>query len=142
MESDTVSVLRKVKTVKARLESLDKSNVTNRRLSERYQEGSCVDRTRVLVTNGLRVKLREMMNDFQSLREKVLSDHNASGEFPSEDMVEKVVSGGEKVVEMDMRSKERHGAVNVMDIQRSLQRLHHVFLDMAVLVEAQEGKNQ
>ncbi|XWS45439.1 hypothetical protein CRYUN_Cryun15aG0136900 [Craigia yunnanensis] len=153
MESNTVSILRKAKIVKARLESLDRSNVTNRRLSEAYQEGTCVDRTRMSITNGLRVKLREMMNDFQALREKILSDYkedlkrryyNATGELPSEDMLEKVVSGGEKVqlfsekVEMDLRNKERHEAV--MDIQRSLQRLHQVFLGMAVLVEAQGEK--
>ncbi|XP_022751396.1 syntaxin-112-like [Durio zibethinus] len=153
MESDTVSILRKAKIVKARLQSLDRSNVTYRRLSEAYQEGTYVDRTRMSITNGLRVKLREMMNDFQALREKIVSDHkedlkrryyNATGELPSEDVLEKVVSGGEKVqlfsekVEMDLRSKERYEAV--MDIQRSLQRLHQVFLDMAVLVEAQGEK--
>lgn len=144
MESDTVSILRKAKIVKERLQSLDRSNATN---------GSCVDRTRMTITNGLRVKLREMMNDFQALREKILSDHredlkrrcyNATGELPSEDVLEKMVSGGENVqlfsekVEMDLRSKERHEAV--MDIQRSLQKLHQVFLDMAALVDAQGEK--
>ncbi|KAK6288076.1 hypothetical protein POUND7_014255 [Theobroma cacao] len=153
MEADTVFILRKAKIVKTRLESLDRSNVTNRRLSEAYKEGSCVDRTRMSVTNSLRVKLRQMMNDFQALREKMMLDHkedlkrryyNATGELPSEAVLEKVVSGGEKdqlfaeKVEMDLRSKERHEAM--LDIQRSLQRLHQVFLDMAVLVEAQ-GEN-
>ncbi|XWS42079.1 hypothetical protein CRYUN_Cryun17cG0138100 [Craigia yunnanensis] len=153
MESDTVSIIRKAKIVKARLESLDRSNATNRRLSEAYKEGTCVDRTRISITNGLRVKLREMMNDFQALRENILLDHkedlkrryyNATGELPSEDVLEKVISGSGKVqlfaekVEMDLRSNERHETV--MDIQRSLQKLHQVFLDMAVLVEAQGEK--
>ncbi|XVF62054.1 hypothetical protein PTKIN_Ptkin08bG0186400 [Pterospermum kingtungense] len=153
MESDTVSILGKAKVVKARLESLDRANATNRRLSEAYKQGSCVDRTRISITNGLRAKLRGMMNDFQALREKILSDHkedlkrryyNATGELPSEDVHEKVVSGGGKVqlfeekLEMDSRCKERHEAV--IDIQRSLERLHQVFLDMAVLVEAQGEK--
>ncbi|XP_022774147.1 LOW QUALITY PROTEIN: syntaxin-112-like [Durio zibethinus] len=153
MESDTVSILRKARIVKARLESLDRYNATNRRLSEAYKQGTCVDRTRISITNGLRVKLREMMNEFQALREKILLDHkedlkrryyNATGELPSEDVLEKAISGVENVqlfaekVEMDLRSKERHKAV--MDIQRSLQRLHQVFLDMAVLVEAQGEK--
>lgn len=75
MDSDMVAVLRKAKIVKARLEAVDQSNVTNRRVSEAYKEGSHVDRTRILVTSGLRVKLRDMMNDFQSLREQILSDH-------------------------------------------------------------------
>ncbi|MBA0860843.1 hypothetical protein Goshw_021806 [Gossypium schwendimanii] len=154
MESDTVSILRKAKIVKARLESLDKSNANNRRLSEAYKEGTYVDRTRISVTNGLRANLKQMMNDFQALREKILSDHKedlkrryytATGEFPTEDMLEKAVSGSEndrfslkETVEMDLKNKERHEAV--MDIQRSLQRLHQVFLDMAVLVETQGEK--
>ena len=153
MESDMVAVLRKAKIVKARLEALDRSNVTNRKISEAYKEGTPVDRTRMSVTNGLRVKLREMMNDFQSLREKILSDHKedlkrryytATGEVPSEEVIEKMVSGAVKVqlfegkTEVDLRSKERHEAA--MDIRRSLNKLHQVFLDMAVLVETQGEK--
>jgi syntaxin 1B/2/3 len=70
-----VTILRKAKKIKSRLESLDQSNVANRRLSKAYKEGSSVDRTRVSVTNGLRVKLRDMMHDFQALRENILKDH-------------------------------------------------------------------
>ncbi|KAK1587946.1 hypothetical protein Q3G72_018538 [Acer saccharum] len=150
MESNTVSVLRKAKIVKARLEALDKSNVTNRAISHDFREGSSVDRTRISVTNGLRVKLRDLMNDFQSLREKIWSDYkkdlkrryyNATGEEPSEEVIEKMISGGGKVQtfdDMDLGSRERHEAV--MDIQRSLTKLHQVFLDMAVLVETQGEK--
>ncbi|KAK2657172.1 hypothetical protein Ddye_010224 [Dipteronia dyeriana] len=156
MESNTVSVLHKAKIVKARLEALDKSNITNHAISHDFREGSSVDRTRISVTNGLRVKLRDLMNEFQSLREKIWSDYkedlkrryyNATGEEPSEEMIEKVISGGGKVETFDGKtdnnmdfvgSKERHEAV--MDIQRSLTKLHQVFLDMAVLVETQGEK--
>ncbi|KAK8652934.1 hypothetical protein V6N13_126956 [Hibiscus sabdariffa] len=140
MESDTVSILRKAKVVKARLESLERSNASNR------EQGTCVDRTRVSITNGLKAKLREMMKDFQGLREKILSDHKqdlkrryytATGELLREETLGKVVSSGEKV-ELFAEKSERHEAV--IDIQRSLQRLHQVFLDMAVLVEAQGDK--
>ncbi|KAF5752991.1 syntaxin [Tripterygium wilfordii] len=150
MESDIASVLRKAKIVKASLAAIDKANATNRRKSDLYKEESPVDRTRTSVTNGLRVKLREIMNEFQSLRNKILVDqkedlkrkyYTATGEIPSEEMIESMVSRGGRVqvfegkTEVDLRSKERQEAV--MDIQRSLTRLHQVFLDMAVLVEAQ-----
>ncbi|KAH7853096.1 hypothetical protein Vadar_033163 [Vaccinium darrowii] len=153
MDSDINSVLRKVKIVKTRLELLDKSNGENRKLSVKFREGSAVDRIRISVTNGLRTKLRDTMNDFQSLRDKVLSDHkeylrrmyyNATGEVPGEDMIEKMVLGSRKVkvvegrMELYLENKERHEAV--MDIQRSLANLHQVFLDMAVLVETQGEK--
>jgi len=149
MESDIVAVLRKAKIVKARLESLDRSNISNRRVSELYKEGSPIDRTRISVTNGSRVKLREIM---QILRQKILSDYKndlkrryytATGEEPSEEEIENMISGGGGVQMfegkgvMDLKNKERHEVV--MDIQRSLKRLHQVFLDMAVLIETQGG---
>ncbi|TQD90808.1 hypothetical protein C1H46_023648 [Malus baccata] len=150
MESDMVAVLRKARIVKARLEALDQSNATNRKMSDAYKEGSTVDRTRMSITGGLRVKLRDLMDNFQSLREKIVSDHkedlkrryySATGDLPSDDMIEKIISGSLKVelfegkTELDIGNKVRHEAV--MDIQRSLTKLHQVFLDMAVLVEAQ-----
>ncbi|XP_062000701.1 syntaxin-112-like isoform X2 [Rosa rugosa] len=150
MESDMVAVLRKARVVKARLESLDQSNLISRKMAVDFREGSTVDRTRMSITGGLRVKLRDLMCDFQSLREKIVSDHkedlkrryySAVGEMPTEEELEKMVSGSGKVKifegksELEIGNKVRHEAV--MDIQRSLTKLHHVFLDMAVLVEAQ-----
>ncbi|KAL0350355.1 UNVERIFIED_CONTAM: syntaxin [Sesamum radiatum] len=150
MDSDMVAVLRKAKIVKTRLEVLDKSNVANRRISLAYAEGSAVDRTRVSTTNGLRAKLKDIMNGFQALREKIMSDYkeglrrryyNATGEHPSDEVIEKIVSGNGKVeifesrTETNLENKERHEAV--MDIWRSLNKLHQVFLDMAVMVETQ-----
>ncbi|KAK8477159.1 hypothetical protein V6N11_046260 [Hibiscus sabdariffa] len=146
MESDTVSILRKTKIVKEKLESLNRSNASNRRLSDAYKEGTYVDRTRISVTIGLRANLKQMMNDFNALRDKILSDHredlrriyhNATGEFPVEDMLEKAgkhVWSFTKKVKME----SRHEAV--MDMQRSLERLNQAFLDMAVLVEAHGEK--
>lgn len=150
MDSDMVAVLRKTKIVKARLEVLDKSNMANRRISVSYAEGSAVDRTRVSTTNGLKAKLKDIMNGFQALREKIMSDYkeglrrryyNATGEYPSEEVIENMVSGNGKVeifeerTEKNLENKERHEAV--MDIWRSLNKLHQVFLDMAVMVETQ-----
>lgn len=150
MDSNMVSVLRKGKVVKARLESLDKSNKANRKIRVEYAEGSAVDRTRISTTNGLRIKLKDIMCGFQELRETILSDYkeslrrryyNATGEVPSEEVIETMVSGNGKVeifgakMESYLENKERHEAV--MDIQRSLNKLHQVFLDMAVLVETQ-----
>ncbi|XP_012834079.1 PREDICTED: syntaxin-112-like [Erythranthe guttata] len=147
MDSDMVAVLRKAKTVKSHLEALDKSNVANRKI---FAQGSAIDRTRVSTTNGLRSKLKDLMNGFQALREKIMSDYkeglkrryfNATGEYPSDEVMEKMVTGNgsvsafEEKTEGNLENKERHEAV--MDIWRSLNKLHQVFLDMAVIVEAQ-----
>ena len=66
--------------------------------------------------------------------------YTATGEVPSQEMI----SGSVKVqlfegdTELDLRSKERHEAL--LDIQRSLTKLHQIFLDMVVLVETQGEK--
>jgi t-SNARE complex subunit (syntaxin) len=153
MDSDMVAVLRKANVIKARLDALQKSNIANRSISECYKEGSPIDRTRVSVTNGLKVKLRDMMNDFQSLRDKIVLDHKedlkrryytVTGEVPSDEVMDKMISGSLKVeflagkTDADMGTQVRHEAV--MDIQRSLNKLHQVFLDMAILVETQGEK--
>ncbi|KAL3843446.1 hypothetical protein ACJIZ3_000849 [Penstemon smallii] len=149
INSDMVTVLRKAKIIKTRLELLDKSNIDNR---AQYKEGSPVDRTRISVTHGLRVKLKEIMTDFQCLRERIVNEHkeglkrryySATGEQPSEDMIEKMVVGGGQigviegkgVGEIEIENRERDEAVK--EIQRSLIELHKVFLDMAVMVETQ-----
>ncbi|XP_035540686.1 syntaxin-112-like isoform X2 [Juglans regia] len=153
INSDMVTVLRKAKNIKARLEILDQSNIANRKVSVEYKEGSPVDRTRVSVTNGLRVKLRDMRNDFQSLRERIVKDHKeglkrryyaATGEEPIEEDIQKMILGVGQVKVFEGRgdlvteNKERHEALK--EIQRSLTELHQVFLDMAVLVETQGEK--
>lgn len=151
MDSDMNAVLRKTKIVKARLDALERSNLANRRASAAYAEGSAVDRTRVSTTNGLRAKLGEIMNGFQALREKIMTDYkdglrrryyNATGQHPSEEVIEQMVLGNGKKIrvfeekeERNLEERERHEAV--MDIWRSLNKLHQMFLDMAVLVEAQ-----
>ncbi|KAJ4966059.1 hypothetical protein NE237_017908 [Protea cynaroides] len=153
MDSDMVTVLRKAKIIKGRLESLDQSNKANRNISVAYGEGSPVDRTRISVTNGLRTKLREMMNNFQTLREKIATDHkeglkrryfNATGEVPSDELIEKMMSGGQQAqvfegkTELNLENQERQETLK--QIQKSLTELHQVFLDMAVMVETQGEK--
>ncbi|KAG5624974.1 hypothetical protein H5410_010192 [Solanum commersonii] len=147
INSDIITVLRKAKIIKTRLELLDKSNLDNRGVSAAYKEGSPVDRTRISVTNGLRIKLRDMMNDFQCLRENIVAEHkeglrkqysNANGKEPSEEAIEKMME--ERVFEGRVEkgaveNQDRHEAVK--EIQKSLIELHQVFLDMAVMVETQ-----
>ncbi|MCD7456756.1 hypothetical protein HAX54_032994 [Datura stramonium] len=147
INSDIITVLRKAKIIKTRLELLDKSNLDNRGMSAAYKEGSPVDRTRISVTNGLRIKLRDMMNDFQRLRENIVAEHkeglrkqysNVNGKEPSEEVIEKMMQERVfegKVEKEVMENQERHEAVK--EIQKSLVELHQVFLDMAVMVETQ-----
>ncbi|KNA12832.1 hypothetical protein SOVF_122350, partial [Spinacia oleracea] len=158
INSDIVSVLKRTKAIKARLEQMDRATAENRRQSSEL--GTPIDRTRSCVTNGLRKKLKELMMEFQALRQRMMSEYKetigrcyytVTGEHPEDDVIEKIISNGTgegeilshaiqehgrgKVVETVIEIQSRHDAAK--EIERSLLELHQVFLDMAVMVEAQ-----
>ncbi|KAK8546451.1 hypothetical protein V6N13_067675 [Hibiscus sabdariffa] len=159
INNDIVAVQKKARTIKAQLEEMDRANVANKRLSG-CKEGTLNYRTRIAVTNGLRNKLKELMMDFQGLRQKMMAEYKetvgrryftVTGENPDEETIEKIISdgsGGEgfltravqehgrgKVMETVVEIQDRHDAAKEME--KSLLELHQVFLDMAVMVEAQ-----
>ncbi|KAE8727933.1 Syntaxin-related protein KNOLLE [Hibiscus syriacus] len=160
INNDIVTVQKKARTIKAQLEEMDRANAANKRLSG-CKEGTLAYRTRIAVTNGLRNKLKELMMDFQGLRQKMMTEYKetvgrryftVTGENPDEEIIEKIISsdgnGGEgfltraiqehgrgKVLETVVEIQDRHDAAK--EIERSLLELHQVFLDMAVMVEAQ-----
>ncbi|KAK8916864.1 Syntaxin-related protein KNOLLE [Platanthera zijinensis] len=140
MNAHITEVLKSARRIRERLEGMDRANAVNRRLSG-CREGTPVDRTRSSVTNGLRKKLKELMMDFQGLRQRMMSDYRheverrhfaETGEVPSEAAVEKVISQGKSEIQ------DRQDAAR--EVERSLLELHQVFLDMAIIVEAQGEK--
>lgn len=164
INSDIVAVLKKARAIRSQLEEMDRSNAINRRLSG-CKEGTPIDRTRSAVTNGLRKKLKELMMDFQGLRQRMMTEYKetvgrryftVTGEHPDEEVIDKIISsgngqGGEeflsraiqehgrgKVLETVVEIQDRHDAAK--EIERSLLELHQIFLDMAVMVEAQGEK--
>ncbi|KAF5735260.1 putative syntaxin [Tripterygium wilfordii] len=159
INTDIVTLQKKARTIKSQLEEMDHANAENRRLSG-YKEGTPIYRTRVAVTNGLRKKLKDLMMDFQGLRQRMMTEYKetvgrryltVTGENPSEEIIDKIISdenGGEeflaraiqehgrgKVLETVVEIQDRHDAAK--EIEKSLLELHQVFLDMAVMVEAQ-----
>ncbi|EEF36962.1 syntaxin, putative [Ricinus communis] len=159
INADIVTVQKKARAIKTQLEEMDRANAANRRLSG-FKEGTPIYRTRVAVTNGLRKKLKELMMDFQGLRQKMMTEYKetvgrryftVTGEYPDEEIIDKIISdgnGGEeflkcaiqehgkgKVLETVVEIQDRHDAAK--EIEKSLLELHQVFLDMAVMVEAQ-----
>ncbi|XVE61380.1 hypothetical protein DITRI_Ditri06bG0034800 [Diplodiscus trichospermus] len=158
MDADVSLALKKAKLVKLRLEALERSNAANRSLPG-CGPGSSSDRTRTSVVNGLRKKLKDSMESFNGLREKISSEYRetvqrryftVTGENPDERTLDRLISTGEsetflqKAIQEQGRGRildtineiqERHDAVK--DLEKNLKELHQVFLDMAVLVEAQ-----
>lgn len=159
INKDIVTVLKRAKTIRSQLEEMDRANAANKRLSG-CKEGTPIYRTRIAVTNGLRKKLKELMMEFQGLRQKLMTEYKdtvgrryftVTGEYPNEDIIEKIIgdnNGGEeflkraiqehgrgKVLETVVEIQDRHDAAK--EIEKSLLELHQIFLDMAVMVEAQ-----
>lgn len=158
MDQDVNRALKTAKDIKARLEALDRANEANWELPG-CGPGSSTDRTRSSVVGGLRKKMKEKMDEFQVLREKINGEYRetvqrryftVTGENPDEKTVDLLISTGEsesflqKAIQQQGRGQildtiaeiqERHDAVK--DIERNLNELHQVFLDMAVLVNQQ-----
>ncbi|KAK9059006.1 hypothetical protein SSX86_021625 [Deinandra increscens subsp. villosa] len=165
INGDVVTVLKKAKAIKSRLEKMDRANAESRRLSG-CKQGTPVDRTRTAVANGLRKKLKEVMMEFQVLRQRMMAEYKemvgrryftVTGEEADEEVIEKIIAGGTdghggeeflskaiqehgrgKVLETVVEIQERHDAAK--EIETSLLELHQVFLDMAVMVEVQGEK--
>ncbi|XP_010554816.2 PREDICTED: syntaxin-122 [Tarenaya hassleriana] len=158
MDADVAAALKTAKRVKTRLEEIDRSNEVNRSVPG-CGPGSSSDRQRISVVNGLRKKMKDSMDEFNRLREKISEEYRetvqrryftVTGENPDEKTLDRLISTGEsetflqKAIQEQGRGRildtineiqERHDAVK--DIEKSLNELHQVFLDMAVLVEHQ-----
>ncbi|KAJ7976218.1 putative Syntaxin [Quillaja saponaria] len=158
MDADVAMALKKAKLIKVRLEALDRSNEAHLKLAG-CGPGSSSDRTRSSVVNGLRKRLKESMDSFNNLRQKISSEYRetiqrryftVTGENPDEKTIDVLISTGEsetflqKAIQQQGRAsivdtiheiQERNDAVR--EIEKNLSELHQVFLDMAVLVQSQ-----
>ncbi|KAK7337327.1 hypothetical protein VNO77_17893 [Canavalia gladiata] len=158
MDLDVALSLTKAKLVKARLEALDSSNRAARSMPD-CGPGSYSDRTRTALVSGLRKNLKDSMESFNNLREQISYEYRdtvqrryyaVTGENPDPETIDLLISTGEsetflqKAIQQQGRAsimgtiqeiEERHGTVK--EIERSLNELHQVFLDMSVLVQSQ-----
>ncbi|XP_050380212.1 syntaxin-121-like [Argentina anserina] len=158
MDADVKLALKAAKLLKVRLDALDQSNASSRSLPG-CGPGSSSDRTRTSVVSGLRKKLKDSMESFNDLRQKISSEYKetverryftVTGEKPDDKTIDLLISTGEsetflqKAIQQQGRGQvldtiyeiqERHNGVKAME--RNLNELHQVFLDMAVLVQAQ-----
>mmetsp|Transcript_21995 Transcript_21995/g.61047 ORF Transcript_21995/g.61047 Transcript_21995/m.61047 type:complete len:306 (-) Transcript_21995:162-1079(-) len=151
----------KEKALKARkcLELLDKKNADARKMPGN-EAGSTNDRTRTTITLGLQKKLKDQLVEFEAYQKKITDDQHQqaarqlfarTGHKPSEDMVEKAVNEGVTGLFSRGFAQQEDGKGHVLDtlaeiterreavkqLEKSLIELHQIFLDMAVLVEAQ-----
>lgn len=158
MDVDIRQVTKIAKGIKFKLEELDKANTENRRVRG-CEEGTPTDRTRTSITSTLRKKLKDLMGEFQILRQNMNDEYKetverryytVTGEYADEDTIDTIIETGSsetflqkaiqeqgrgQVMETIKEIQERHDAVK--DIEKNLLELHQIFMDMATLVDAQ-----
>ena len=74
MDADIASVTNSARLIKAKLVALDESNRVHRQLPG-CGPGTALDRQRMALTENQRKKLKELMDDFQALRGKIVEEY-------------------------------------------------------------------
>ncbi|CAM0906116.1 unnamed protein product [Alopecurus aequalis] len=157
VEKDIDDVGKIARTIKVKLEKMDRNNLDNRKKAG-CGKGTSVDRSRMSMTIALKKKLKERMNDFQNLRQTIQQEYRevverriftVTGTKPSDEVIDNLIETGssEQIFEKAIQGigrgqilatveeiQERHDVV--MDIEKKLLELQQIFLDMAALVDA------
>ncbi|XP_057781191.1 syntaxin-132-like [Salvia miltiorrhiza] len=158
MAKDVDEVGRTARFIKSKIEELDRDNLAIRK-KPGCGQGSGVDRTRTVTTVALKKKFKDRMLEFQILKENIHQEHRevverriftVTGTRPSNEIIDKLIETGDseqifqkaiceqgrgQIVDTLAEIQERQDAVR--DIEKKLMDLHQIFLDMAVLVDAQ-----
>nr|VDC78053.1 unnamed protein product [Brassica rapa] len=161
MERDVDEVGRISRFIKGKIEELDRENLENRS-KPGCGKGTGVDRTRTATTIAIKKKFKDKISEFQTLRQNIHQEYRevverrvfTGFEFEhlskdsncfsllietgdSEQIFQKAImeQGRGQIMDTLAEIQERHDAVR--DLEKKLLDLQQVFLDMAVLVDAQ-----
>lgn len=158
MEKDIDEVGKIARLAKAKFDELEKDNLSNRQ-KPGCGKGSAVDRSREQTTGAVKKKLKGRMDEFQVLRESIRQEYRevverrvftVTGNRPDEETIDDLIETGRseqifkdavqqqgrgQVLDTVAEIQERHDAVR--DLERKLLELQQIFLDMAVMVDAQ-----
>lgn len=158
MDKDMDEVGKVARGIKMMLEELDRDNLANRK-KPGCELRTAVDRSRISMTVSLKKKLKDSMNDFQRLRQTIHDEYRevverrvftVTGSKPTEEMIEQLIETGDseqifqkainklgrgQVIDALEEIQERHDTAK--EIEKKLLELQQVFMDMAMLVEAQ-----
>ncbi|XP_050370705.1 syntaxin-132 [Argentina anserina] len=158
MEKDVDEVGKIARFIKSKIEELDRENLANRQ-KPGCGKGTGVDRSRTATTLALKKKLKDKMAEFQTLRETIHQEYRevverrvftVTGTRADEETIERLIETGDseqifqkaiheqgrgQIMDTLAEIQERHDAVR--DLEKKLLDLQQIFLDMAVLVDAQ-----
>ncbi|KAF3588445.1 hypothetical protein F2Q69_00032463, partial [Brassica cretica] len=129
MERDVDEVGKISRFIKGKIEELDRENLENRS-KPGCGKGTGVDRTRTATTIAVKKKFKDKISEFQMVDRLIETGY-------SEQIFQKVImeQGRGQIMDTLAEIQERHDAVR--GLEKKLLDLQQVFLDMAVLVDAQ-----
>ncbi|KAG9159716.1 hypothetical protein Leryth_007744 [Lithospermum erythrorhizon] len=158
MEKDVDEVGKIARSIKSKMEELDRENMANRQ-KPGCGKGSAVDRSRTATTVALKKKFKDKMSEFQSLRENIHQEYRdvverrvytVTGTRADEETIDQLIETGdsEQIFQKAIREQGRGQVMDtlaeiqerrdaVIELERKLLELQQIFLDMAVLVDAQ-----
>ncbi|KAI9176255.1 hypothetical protein LWI28_002120 [Acer negundo] len=158
MEKDIDEVGKIARPVKVKLEALNRENLANRQKAG-CEKGTSVDRSRMNVTNSITKKFKDLMTEFQTLRQKIQDEYRevverrvitVTGSRPDEKTIDHLIETGnsEQIFQKAIQEQGRGQVINTLEeiqerhdaakeIEKKLLDLQQIYLDMAVLVEAQ-----
>ncbi|XP_030515442.2 syntaxin-132-like [Rhodamnia argentea] len=158
MDKEVDEVGKVARLVKSKIEELDRENLANRQ-KPGCGKGTGVDRSRTQTTVALKKKFKDKMAEFQVLRENIHQENRevverrvftVTGTRADEETIDRLIETGDseqifqkaiqeqgrgQIMDTVAEIQERHDAVR--DLERKLLDLQQIFLDMAVLVDAQ-----
>ncbi|KHN36545.1 Putative syntaxin-131 [Glycine soja] len=174
MEKDIDEVGKIAHGVKTKIEAISRDNLSNRQ-KPGCEKGTGVDRARMNMTNALTKKFKDLMTEFQTLRQRIQDEYREvverrvitglntsapieltvlhcgiTGTRPDDETIDRLIETGNseqifqraileagrgQIVNTVEEIQERHDAVK--EIEKKLLDLHQIYLDMAVLVDAQ-----
>ncbi|GFP89893.1 putative syntaxin-131 [Phtheirospermum japonicum] len=145
MEKDVDEVGKIARSIKSKIEELDKENLANRQ-KPGCGKGSGVDRSRTATTVALKKKFKDRTTEFQTLRENIHQEYRevverrvftVTGTRADEETIDKLIETGDSE-QIFQKAIREQGRGQVMDTLAEIQERHDaIFLDMAVLVDAQ-----
>ncbi|XP_030452897.1 syntaxin-132-like [Syzygium oleosum] len=158
MEKEVDEVGKVARLIKSKIEELDRENLANRQ-KPGCGKGTGVDRSRTQTTVAMKKKFKDKMAEFQVLRENIHQENRevverrvftVTGTRADEETIDRLIETGDseqifqkaiqeqgrgQIMDTVAEIQERHDAVR--DLERKLLDLQQIFMDMAVLVDAQ-----
>jgi syntaxin 1B/2/3 len=158
IDANIMAVTKSARFMKTKLIELDNANLKHRQVKG-CEEGTAIDRQRMALTANQRKKLKELMDEFQSLRATMGDEYKetiarryytVTGKQADEETIENMIRTGESetflqqaireqgrghLLETIREVQERHEGAKLLE--RHFMELHSIFMDISVLVDAQ-----